>query len=151
MSDLEDSLPALFALDYPQVLTHGDLSRTNILVDGDTYEITGIVDWSLTTILPFGMELDTMFLTTGYMNRDGWHDYACCWRLREAFWSEFSSAVGVENDTQRDKIRDIAERAARIGAILRYAFQRNPDGSPSKNLASDGASTWKYLQAWITT
>lgn len=150
VSELGSSLPALFALDYPQVLTHGDLSRTNILVDEDTYEITGIVDWSLATILPFGMEIDSMFLTTGYMNRSGWHDYACCGRLREVFWGEFFSAIGVENVRQRDNIREMAERAARIGAILRYAFQRNPDGSPSRNLAPDGASTWKYLQAWIT-
>ncbi|KAJ5249141.1 hypothetical protein N7468_000592 [Penicillium chermesinum] len=32
---------------YPQVLNHGDFSKTNILANPDTYEITGIVDWSL--------------------------------------------------------------------------------------------------------
>lgn len=150
LTELEHSLPILFTWEYPQVLTHGDLSLTNILVDEDSYAITGIIDWSLTTIFPFGMELDCLFLTTGYMSRSGWHDYASRRRLHEAFWDEFWSASGVEGDEQRDKVRDMAERAAKIGAILRYAFERNADGSPSEALASSGALTWRYLQAWFT-
>ena len=71
ISELEHRLPILFSQEYPQVLTHGDLSRTNILVDKDMYEITGIVDWSLVTVLPFGMELDCLLLTTGYMDLSG--------------------------------------------------------------------------------
>ncbi|OJD10568.1 hypothetical protein AJ78_08462 [Emergomyces pasteurianus Ep9510] len=147
--ELERSLPTFFGQEYPQVLTHGDLSRTNILVDEDTYEITGIVDWSLAAILPFGMDLDCLFLTTGYMDRDGWHHYACRSRLHEAFWAEFWSASGVMDNAWRDQVRDMAERAAMIGAILRYAFQRNADGSPSEALVSERASTWRYLQAWL--
>lgn len=49
------------------------------------------------------------------------------------------------------QVRDMAERAAKIGAILRYAFQRTADGSPSETLVSDGALTWRYLQAWLAT
>lgn len=131
------------------MLTHGDLSRTNILVDEDTYNITGIVDWSLAAILPFGMDLDCLFLTAGYMSRDGWHDYSCRLQLHEAFWAEFWLASGVRDDARQDQVRDIAERAAKIGAILRYAFQRNTDGSPSEALVSGGALTWRYLQAWL--
>jgi hypothetical protein len=145
--ELEHNIPKLFASDYPQVLTHGDLSTTNILVSEHTYEITGIIDWSLATILPFGMELDSLFLVTGYMDRGGWHDYACRSRLQEVFWVEFWSASGIGDDRRRGKVRDMAEQAARIGAILHYAFQRNADGSPSEALASSGASTWRYLQA----
>lgn len=147
--ELERSLPALFGPEYPQVLTHGDLSRTNILVDEDTYEITGIVDWSLAAILPFGMDLDCLFLTTGYMDLEGWHDYACRSRLHEAFWSEFWSASGVEDNVRRHQIREMAERAARMGAVLRYAFQRNADGSPSEALASEEDLALRYLRAWL--
>lgn len=149
VSDLVHSLPTLFGQEYPQVLTHGDLSRTNILLDEDTYEITGIIDWSLAAILPFGMDLDTLFLTTGYMDLEGWHDYGCHTRLREAFWSEFWSAAGISDHAQRGQIRDMAEQAAKISAVLRYAFRRNPDGSPSEALAPSGSSTWKYLKAWL--
>lgn len=151
VEDLEQTLPALFASDYPQVLTHGDFSLTNILVSEDTYEITGIIDWSLTAKLPFGMELDALFLMTGYLDRDDWHDYACRSRLHEVFWDEFWSASGIGDVEQRDNLCSMAVRAARIGAILRYAFQRNADGSPSEVLASEGASTWRYLQAWLAS
>lgn len=133
-------------------MTHGDLSRTNILVDESTFNITGIVDWSLAAILPFGLELDSLFLTTGYMDRHGWHNYACRSRLHQVFWNEFWSILGItNNDGRRAKIRDMAEQAAKIGAILRYAFQRNADGSPSEALVSDEAFTLRYLQAWVSS
>lgn len=148
VSELEHSLPILFRQGYPQVLTHGDLSTTNILVHEDTYEITGIVDWSLAALLPFGMELDCLFLKTGYMDRNGWHDYACCSQLREAFWLEFWSASGIE-DSARRNVRSMAEQAAPIGATLRYAFRRNANGSPSEALASEEALAWSYLRAWL--
>ncbi|GAB1314237.1 hypothetical protein MFIFM68171_04447 [Madurella fahalii] len=122
------------------------------LVEEDTFEITGIIDWSLAAVLPFGMELDSLFLTTGYMDRGGWHDYACRSRLHQVFWNEFWSNSGIGDDDGRwGKIRDMAEQAARIGAILRYAFQRNADGSLSESLVSDGALTLRYLQAWFAT
>jgi len=42
-------------VDYPVVLNHGDLIPSNILVDEDTWRITGIVDWAEAEYLPFGM------------------------------------------------------------------------------------------------
>jgi hypothetical protein len=89
VSELQHNLSTLYAWEYPQVLTHVDFSRTNILVDEVTHKTTGIIDWSHAAILPFGMELDCLFLMTGYMDRGGWHDYACRSRLHEVFWFEF--------------------------------------------------------------
>jgi hypothetical protein len=40
--------------DYPIVLNHGDLIPSNILVNEDTWEITGLVDWAEAEYLPFG-------------------------------------------------------------------------------------------------
>jgi aminoglycoside phosphotransferase len=73
----------LFSQGHPQVLTHGDLSRTNILVDKDTYEITGIVDWSFAAALPHGAGLPS--LGDGYRGLSGWHDYACRSQLHMHF------------------------------------------------------------------
>jgi len=156
LSELELCLSVLFAQEYPQVLTHGDLSLTNVLVDENTHEITGIVDWSLASIFPFGLELDTLYLTTGYMDLGGWHDYSCRERLHQSFWNEFWSVSGIGDDEDKNKgrrkrIRDMAEKAAKIGAILRYAFRRNADGSPSEELVSEGkSSSARYLRAWLT-
>ncbi|KAF4439742.1 Mus38-like protein [Fusarium austroafricanum] len=128
LSKLIEILPSLFSQDYPQVLTHGDFSVTNILVDEDKFEITGIVDWSLATVMPFVMDLDILFLTTGFMTKDGWHDYA---------WEE-----------RRGRVQGLAEAAGQIGAILRLAFRRNADGSPSEEVVVS-ESRMKQLRAWF--
>ena len=47
ISELETILPLLFASGYTQVLTHSDFSKINVLVNSGSYEITGIIDWSL--------------------------------------------------------------------------------------------------------
>ncbi|KAJ5246658.1 hypothetical protein N7468_001641 [Penicillium chermesinum] len=150
ISELETILPRLFASEYPQVLKHGDFSKTNILVHPDTYEITGIVDWSLAAVQPFGIELDCLFLMTGFMDLSGWHDYTCRPRLWEMFWTEFWAVSGIEDDgsLRRENIRSMAEKAAKIGAILRYAFSRNADGGPSEMLSTSDVML-RMLKAWL--
>ncbi|KAJ5587406.1 uncharacterized protein N7459_003171 [Penicillium hispanicum] len=147
---LETILPLLFTSEYPQVLTHGDFSKTNILVNPDTYEITGIVDWSLATVQPFGIELDCLFLMTGYMSLSGWYNYTCRPRLWGAFWTEFWTVSGIEDDggLRRENVRSMAEKAANIGAILRYAFDRNADGGPSEVLSTSDIMSI-MLKAWL--
>ncbi|KAM5347022.1 hypothetical protein ACJ41O_010027 [Fusarium nematophilum] len=148
LSKLIESLPSLFSQDYPQVLTHGDFSVTSILVDENKFEITGIVDWSLAAVMPFGMDLDILFLTTGFMIQDGWHDYACKLLLQDTFWEEFWAVSGIEGEERRGKTQCLAEAAGQIGAILRLAFRRNADGSPSEEvLVSE--SRMKQLRAWF--
>ncbi|PYI05145.1 hypothetical protein BO78DRAFT_448090 [Aspergillus sclerotiicarbonarius CBS 121057] len=148
ISELETILPHLFANEYPQVLSHGDFTKTNILVNPDTYEITGIVDWSLAAVQPFGLELDCLFLVTGCMDLRGWHNYTCRPRLLEAFWVEFWTVSGIEDGVEREKVRCMAEAARMIGAILRYSFERNPDGGPSEVLSKSEAMLC-MLSAWL--
>lgn len=148
LSTLIENLPLLFSQDYPQVLTHGDFSVTNILVDEDEFEITGIVDWSLAEVLPFGMDLDILSLTTGFMDQDGWHDYKCKPLLQEAFWEEFWAASGIEEEELRGRTQNLAEAAGQIGAILRLAFRRNDDGSASEEVLVSESSR-KKLRAWF--
>ena len=53
--DYQDVLPNIFAADEgnsPYVIYHHDLSLVNILVDPETYEITGIIDWELIQVVP---------------------------------------------------------------------------------------------------
>ncbi|KAL1849089.1 hypothetical protein Plec18167_006867 [Paecilomyces lecythidis] len=139
--DLERSLPILFDQTYPQVLTHNDLSQTNILVNEVTFEITGVVDWSLAEVQPFGMELDSLLLATGYMDLNGWHNYTCRLQMLNAFWDEFWSRCQIYDDIRQREIRASAMQAARIGAVLHYAFQRNTNGSPSEELTT---SKWAF-------
>ncbi|KAI1822190.1 hypothetical protein F4861DRAFT_541176 [Xylaria intraflava] len=139
---LTENISSLFSQDYPQVLTHGDLSVTNILVDENKFEITGIVDWSSAKVMPFGMDLDVLFLSTGFMILDGWHDYACKSLLQDTFWEEFWAASGIQGEEDRGRIQGLAEVASEISAILRLTSWRNADGLPSEVCV-------KHLQAWF--
>ncbi|KAK7702005.1 hypothetical protein SLS64_009866 [Diaporthe eres] len=148
LSGLIDSLTSLFEQDYPQVLTHGDFSITNILVDEDSFEITGVVDWSLAAIMPFGMDLDILFLATGFMTLQSWHDYACKLRLLDIFWEEFWAVSGIDGEGRRKTLRTSAEAAGRVWAVLRMAFRRNADGSPSEEVLVSEVNI-KQLRGWL--
>lgn len=148
LSGLIDSLTSLFEQDYPQVLTHGDFSITNILVDEDSFEITGVVDWSLAAIMPFGMDLDILFLATGFMTLQSWHDYACKLRLLDIFWEEFWAVSGIDGEDRRETLRTSAEAAGKIWAVLRMAFRRNADGSPSEEVLVSEINM-KQLRGWL--
>ncbi|CRK29160.1 hypothetical protein BN1723_014248 [Verticillium longisporum] len=150
LSELQTVLPLLFSSEYPQVLTHGDFSKTNVLVNPNTYEVTGIVDWSLATVQPFGIDLDCLYLMTGCMNLTGWHYFTCRPRLLETFWAEFWTSSGIMNNSgvNRENVRAMVDAAAKIGAVLRYAFDRNANGSPSEELSTSNDMS-RMLKAWF--
>ena len=134
--ELEGILPIIFRKPYPQVLTHNDLSQTNILINEETFEITGIVDWSLAGVMPFGMELGTLLLATGYMDLSGWHSYTCRLRMLDSFWDEFWIQCQIDDDARQREIHATVMQATKIGAVMHYGFQRNADGSPSEELTT---------------
>ncbi|CAJ2509508.1 Uu.00g145340.m01.CDS01 [Anthostomella pinea] len=138
----------LFSKDYPQVLNHGDLSETNILVNGETAAVTGFIDWSLGSVRPFGYERYALRQLSGKMTSEGWSDMICRARTDEAFWTEFWSITSIEDPAQRIKIKEQAELVAKLGLIIRYAIQKTLDGIPLDKLATRPA---RYLASWLTT
>ncbi|KAJ5106477.1 hypothetical protein N7456_003152 [Penicillium angulare] len=148
IDELIGLLPTLFSEEYSLVLTNGNLSLTNIRVDEATYEITGIVDWSLAKVLPFGMDLDILFLTTGYMGLRQWKNYECKAFFLKCFWDEFWTSVSSGPHVDRMKMRFLAEQAAKIGALLRYGFVRREDGS-SDSVVSVSDRDGRQLRAWF--
>ena len=53
--DYQDVLLNIFTADEgnsPYIIYHNDLSLANILIDPDTYEITGIIDWEMIQVVP---------------------------------------------------------------------------------------------------
>ena len=149
LSKLIDALPSLFSQDYPQILTHGGLSIANILVDENTFAITGIVDWSQAAAMPFGLDFDILLLATGFMARDGWHDYACKQFLQDTFWEELWAFSDIKGEERRVRIKDLAEAAGKIGAILRLSFWHNTDGTPPvEDAVQEGRM--EQLRAWLS-
>lgn len=146
IDELIQVLPTLFSAEYSSVLTNGNMSLTNIRVDEATYEITNIVDWSLAKVLPFGMDLDVLFLVTGYMGLSNWRDYECKQFMLDCFWDGFW--VSVEPHVDRGRVGMLAEKAAMIGALLRYGFTRREDGA-SDSVISVFDRDSALLRAWF--
>ena len=81
------------------------------------------------------------------MDQGGWHDYDYRARLEATFWDELWAAACFEEDwNRREEVRRIAEAAAMIGAVLRYASARNTDGSPSEVVTT---KMQDYLNGWF--
>ncbi|KAF2683618.1 hypothetical protein K458DRAFT_418591 [Lentithecium fluviatile CBS 122367] len=76
--------------DYPVVLNQGDLIPTNILIDRDTWEITGVVDWAEAEWLPFGTCLYGLEHLLGYLDCSSsapeFRYYEGSEVLRKLFW-----------------------------------------------------------------
>lgn len=119
---VRQELPSLFSGAFPFVLTHGDLNEINTLVDTDSGNITGIVDWAEARILPFGFALYGTEYFFGYMSPDGWHYRDDHRELERLFWQTFQESVKGFSD---DDLRLI--RAARMaGMFYRHALVLDP-------------------------
>jgi hypothetical protein len=105
--------------DYPVVLNHGDLIPSNILVNEDTWHITGLVDWAEAEFLPFGTCLYGLEHLLGTLHqashpnddasRPIWVYDNNAEQLRQLFYDTIMSLVPEVRDRQ-DKlwlIRDI--------------------------------------------
>ncbi|KAK7909101.1 hypothetical protein PG985_014979 [Apiospora marii] len=141
----ENGVSYLFSKEYPQVLNHMDLSETNVLVDPESFAITGIIDWSLGAVKPFGYELCAPRRMSGVMSGAGWHDYCSREVSDSAFWDEFWHATGIKEDQERSDIKRHSLLASKLGWIMKFAFFKTLDGKP---LGVRGKPT-RYLSEWF--
>ncbi|CAJ2506272.1 Uu.00g004020.m01.CDS01 [Anthostomella pinea] len=137
----EDVIPVLFGRDWPKVLTHGDFSKRNILLDPQTFAVTGIVDWSLASIRPFGLDLELLLDLRGFSNDDDdgaaeytTTEYTCHEKLEDVFWEEFWALAGVEGVKRRSHVKRVAMLAAKLDALMKYGFQLEKDGGETDRL-----------------
>ena len=83
----------------PISLTHGDLLPHNILLDPQTWAITGYIDWAEAEPLPHGTNLYVLEHLLGYLDvsnqsrRPRFMYYAQAAELREVFWEEYAHLV----------------------------------------------------------
>ncbi|KAI4632676.1 hypothetical protein J4E80_000033 [Alternaria sp. BMP 0032] len=105
--------------DYPVVLNHGDLIPSNILVDQNTWEITGLVDWAEAEYLPFGTCLYGLEHLLGTISLDPaksvpkWTYFNGATQLRKLFWSRFFDAV-PESEARMGHVRVMRD----VGVLL---------------------------------
>ncbi|RMJ03300.1 hypothetical protein CDV36_015174 [Fusarium kuroshium] len=140
---IRKELPSLFSGALPFVLSHGDLCEMNILINSETGNITGIVDWAEARILPFGFSLWGFENVLGYMDSGGWHYYDNRRELEDLFWQTFWGEASHASDVGLELIR-----AARLaGLFCRYGFIVDGKAVISVVDQSD-ASSLAYLDAF---
>lgn len=110
-----EHLPSLCSGDLPLVLTHNDLNTMNILVDGCSGNITGIVDWVDAGIQPFGLSLYALDNFVGSMGPGGWRYSDNADLLRDEFWGTFTQHAGPTHSQM--KSMKVARKA---GYFLRH-------------------------------
>ena len=120
---------------YPVVLNHGDLIPSNVLIDEETWGITGLVDWAEAEYLPFGTCLYGLEHLLGYLTpvsqplsqlRDDSSNlshtptftyFGNAPRLRDLFWARLFDAIPDFKMRQED-VRIMRD----MGVLLWYGY-----------------------------
>jgi DNA excision repair protein ERCC-4 len=105
-------------LQLPWVLTHADLSSSNLLFDQDTGHLTGVIDWADAALWPFGRSLWGLESVLGYGNDNGWHWLVDDQSSRRLFQSVFEAEIRGLSLQQLACI----EYARVLGLLLRWGF-----------------------------
>ncbi|KAJ0424804.1 hypothetical protein BJY00DRAFT_275288 [Aspergillus carlsbadensis] len=137
-------ISSLFSESLPFVLSHGDLNVMNILVNPQTGNITGIVDWAESRILPFGFALYGLENFLGWMDSKGWHYYDCFRELESLFWKTFREKAHNFSDADLHLIR-----AARMaGLFYRYGLIFDTKGVMQSVRTDQPDGSLAYLDAF---
>lgn len=126
------------------VLTHADLNEMNILINPNSGDITGIVDWSSASIQPFGFALYVLENALGTMNNEGWkwHDNAA--DLRVTFWRAFREQTGL-----RESQLKLIQLAGKAGILIRYGTAYNSGFSGLIGVRDPDGEDFRFLDALL--
>ncbi|KAJ5927857.1 hypothetical protein N7466_006813 [Penicillium verhagenii] len=139
-------LPSLFSKALPFVLSHRDLNTMNILTNTETGNITGIVDWAESRILPFGFALYGLENVFGQMDSEGWHYYDRYHEMERLFWQRFREEARNFSDADLSLIR-----AARMaGLFYQYGFHFDIKGVVRRVRVEESDGSLAYLDAFCT-
>ncbi|KAK8086423.1 hypothetical protein PG994_001397 [Apiospora phragmitis] len=133
---IEDSLPALFGHtgEWPKVLTDGDFSKPNVLLNSNTFAITGIFDWVRCSVSIFGLDLVFLITLRFRLDVDGSITEYGCWRqMEDVFWQELWSLTGIE-EHKGVRIRYLDETAADLAFLFRSSVQNTLSGEMKDDL-----------------
>lgn len=132
------------------MLNHGDLIPSNVLVDPESWVVTGLVDWAEAEWLPFGTCLYGIEHLLGEMKsenvgrwvqRQMWKYFEESREMRRGFWEAMVRvSPGLEGRwAEVGCMRD-------IGVLLWYGFAWD-DGKIDRVV--NGVVSWRFLFVWI--
>lgn len=79
----------------PWVLTHGDITTSNIIINPLTHHLTGLVDWAEAESLPFGIGLYGLEEILGEITPIGFQYHPNATYLQNVFWTELTTRIPV--------------------------------------------------------
>ena len=130
-------------LSLPMVLLHRDFGTCNIMVDGRSCRLTGIIDWAEAEICPFGQNLHSLQALTGTLHlKNGWRRYEDYEALQDTFWSTFQDEVGnLSAETMK-----IIKTARIIGLLRSRGFtKRLANMPPATPIRDDETGRYNML------
>lgn len=104
------------------MLNHGDLIPSNVLVDSESWAVTGLVDWAEAEWLPFGTCVYGVEHLLGRMVGVGreeqvWKYFEGSMGMRKVFWD----AVAKESPELEGRWEEV-ECMRDVGVLLWYGF-----------------------------
>lgn len=118
VTDLLDNLEQLKQL--PLFVSHFDLNDINIMVDEKNWEVTGLIDWELSTPLPLGMGLCRIHTLAGEFSEQKFYMPPEFEEAEKVFWQEFWN--GLPGSISSRLKPETVQMAVTLGTIL-DAFQ----------------------------
>jgi len=99
----------------PWVLTHGDVIDANIMVDPESCQLLGLVDWAEAERLPFGVCFYGLEEVLGEMTPSGFRYRPDASELRSIFWTELQDKIVEMRDS---RVLEAVKLARDLGVLL---------------------------------
>jgi len=110
----------------PLFLSHFDLNEVNILVD-DECNVSGIIDWELANILPFGMGFSRIHTLAGEFSEGKFYMPPEFEDAERGFWQEIFAGVPINIRKVVEANLELINFAVKLGMLLN-AFQLDDGG-----------------------
>ncbi|KLU90814.1 hypothetical protein MAPG_10665 [Magnaporthiopsis poae ATCC 64411] len=120
----------------PCVPVHGDLSKTNVFVNRDSGNPTGVIDVAELDCLPFGFDFYAIDEVPSERRPEGWTEHADAAAVRAHFWSMLLELTGLPDQAQR------AVRLAWLtGILFRYGTRHDAGFTGMLGTLGDSGTT----------
>ncbi|KAI9844688.1 MAG: hypothetical protein M1837_005430 [Sclerophora amabilis] len=101
----------------PLFVSHFDLNEVNVMVD-EICEVSGIVDWELSTPLPFGVGFGRIHILAGEFSEQKFYMPPEFDDAERGFWKEIYDGVSAQVRDVLDSKPDVVQVAVTLGTLL---------------------------------
>jgi hypothetical protein len=101
----------------PVFIAHFDLNEVNIMID-DTFNVTGLIDWELSTPLPFGMGFSRIHTLAGEFSNKKFYMPAEFEESERGFWEEVYKSLTQDVRDLIDANWDAVQMSIKLGNLL---------------------------------